>query len=96
MNEVEKNAQRIMNELLAARGCIKRLEAELANRSCELYYTEMIASFKKENSELRDKNSELRVALHDLVEACFKADNNGELASEIDGSLMSAAWEALK
>lgn len=42
------------------------------------------------------KNAKLRVAPHNLVEACFKADNNGELAEEIDGSLMDAAWEVLK
>jgi hypothetical protein len=40
--------------------------------------------------------NKLRTALHNLVEACHRADNNGELAADIDGSLMSAAWEALK
>lgn len=56
----------------------------------------MVAKHEAEYSALRDKILELREALHNLVEACFRADNEGELASEIDGSLMDAAWKALK
>jgi hypothetical protein len=50
-----------------------------------------------ENTKIADAAiRNLREALHNLVEACFRADNEGDLSSEIDGSLMSAAWEALK
>ncbi len=89
MNASEQNTQRIMTELLAARARIKELEAELANKPCDLYYTEMIASFQRERTDTR-------AVLHNLVEACYQADNAGELASEIDGSLMDEAWRVLK
>ena len=73
----------------------------LRNRAKEL--KESLRVERIEN-EIRTENTRiadiairnLREALHNLVEACFRADNEGDLSSEIDGSLMSAAWEALK
>ena len=59
-------------------------------------YRKMVQEARVEVEKMATKLFDTRAALHNLVEACHRADSEGDLSSEIDGSLMDAAWEALK
>ena len=82
-------------------GCISfaissMVRAELHQREEEIKQlrervSEAITDEKRDAATIE----ELRTALRNLVEACFRADNDGELDSRIDGELMDAAWNAL-
>lgn len=59
-------------------------------------YRKIVQEARVEVDKMATKLFDTRAALHNLVEACYRADNDGDLSSEIDGTLMDAAWEALK
>ena len=59
-------------------------------------YRKMVSDARAEVDKTAQKLFETRAALRGLVEACHRADNDGELSGEIDGSLMNEAWRVLK